>query len=250
MTTQIVKSSELARARAKLYQLLAAVYMKPPDADFLKLLGGWVSSSVGTEGASHLLSEPMRQSLTMLDSFFKEKRESSWEELEEAISAEFTKLFRGVKRSYSPLPPYESLYRDESRRVFDDTTVDVLREYRRYGLELTNSLRGEPPDHISFELEFMHLLCRQEAEAWDNDDDDEALRLLQAESEFMTEHLMTWLPKFCGEVRKHDRLGLFRCLADLTEGWLSFDYRQHLQAIDPPSSTARITEGYPEMESN
>ena len=74
----------------------------------------------------------------------------------------------------------------------------------------------------------MRLLCSQEAEAWKSDNEDEALRLLQAEREFLREHLMTWLPKFCDEVRKHDRLGLFRCLVDLTEGWVSFDYQQNL----------------------
>ena len=232
MTTQTVKSSELARARAKLYQLLAAVYIKPPDTDFLKLLVGWVSSSVGTEGASHLLSEPMRQSLTMLDGFFKEKRESSWEEIEKAISVEFTKLFRGVKRHYSPLPPYESLYRGESGCVFDDITVDVLREYRRYDLELTSSLNGEPPDHISFELEFMCFLCDREAEAWDKNDEEEASQLLLAERGFLEQHLMIWLPSLGGKIREYDRLGLFSGLAELTEGWISFDYQSYLQEIE------------------
>ncbi len=232
ITRQLTNTQELARARAKLYQLLVAVYIKPPDTDFLKLLVGWVSSSVGAKGASHLLSEPMRQSLTELDSFFKKKKESSWEELEKAISVEFTKLFRGVKRHYSPLPPYESLYRDESGRVFDDITVDVLREYRRYGLELTSSLSGEPPDHISFELEFMSFLCNREAEAWDKNDEDEALSFVQAQKEFLEEHLLAWLPSFRGKIREYDRLGLFHCLADLTEDWVSFDYQNYLQEIE------------------
>ena len=113
-------------------------------------------------------------------------------------------------------------------RVFGQLTVEGHREYRCFGFDLADGLNGEPPDHIAFELEFMHLLCSQEAEAWNKDDDDEALRFLEAEREFLKEHLVAWLPKFCGEDRKHDRLGLFRCLADLTEGWVTFDYRQHL----------------------
>ncbi len=59
-------------------------------------------------------------------------------------------------------------------------------------------------------------------------DGEEALRLLLAEREFLREHLLTWLPGFCSQIREHDRLGLFRGLADLTEGWVSFDYQQHL----------------------
>ncbi len=135
-----------------------------------------------------------------------------------------------MNQRYSPLPPYESLYRNGSGRVFDDVTVDVLREYRHHGLEVTNSLRGEPPDHISFELEFMSFLCNREAEARDKNDDEEASQLLLAEKDFLEEHLMTWLPGFCGKIREHDRLGLFRCLADLTESWVMFDYQQFLHS--------------------
>ena len=231
MIKQLLNAHNLAEARAKLYQLLAAVYTKSPDEDFLKLLAVWVSSSVRNEEASQLLSEPMRQSLAMLDSFFEEKSEGSWKELEEGVSVEFTRLFRAVKRRYSPLPPYESLYRGESARVFDDVTVDVLREYHRYGLELTSSLSGEPPDHISFELEFMSFLCNREVEAWDKDNEDEALGFAQAQKGFLAEHLLAWLPGFSDKIREYDQLGLFRGLADLTESWVTFDYQEHLQEI-------------------
>lgn len=228
MTGQLPNAQELAGARANLYQLLATVYARPPSLDFLRFLAGWVALVSEAGGPSQLLSQQMRHSLGMLDSFFKKIGENSWGELGETISVEFTKLFRGVKPHYSLPPPYESVYREESGRVFGELTVEVHREYRRFGFDLANGFSGEPPDHISFELEFMHLLCSQEAEAWEKDDEDEALRFLQAEKEFLRGHLMMWIPRFCSEVRKHDRLGLFRCLADLTEGWVSFDYQQHL----------------------
>ena len=244
MIRQLTDAQELAKARAKLYQLLATVYIRPPDQDFLRLLAGWVASSIKAEGPAQLLSEQMRHSLGMLDSFFKKMEENSREELERTISVEFTKLFRGVKPLYSPLPPYESVYREEAGRVFGELTFGVHQEYRRFGFELSHGFSGEPPDHISFELEFMHLLCSREAEAWANEDEDEALRLLQVEKEFLKEHLMEWVPKLCGEVRKHDRVGLFHALADLTEGWVTFDYQQHLQEVEPLSSAAEVTESY------
>ena len=105
-------------------------------------------------------------------------------------------------------------------------------EYRRFGLDLASELGGEPPDHISFELEFMRHLCRQEAEAWEKDDEDEALRFRRTEREFMTEHILTWLPQFCSKIREYASLDLFRGLADLTEGWITFDYQHHLQEVE------------------
>ncbi len=244
MIRQLPDAQELAEARAKLYRLLATVYIRPLSSDFLKFMAGWVASSIKAEGSSRLLSEQMRHGLGRLDSFFKKAGGNSGEELERTISVEFTRLFRGVKPLYSPPPPYESVYREETGRVFGELTFMVHQEYRRFGFDLLDSFSGEPPDHLSFELEFMHLLCSREAEAWAKEDEDEALRLLSAEQEFLREHLTKWVPKLCSEVRQHDRVGLFHGLADLTEGWVVFDYEQHLPEIEPPSSTARVTEEY------
>ncbi len=228
MTIRTIEPSELAEARANLYQLMSMVYLKPPTSDFLKLLAGWVSSAVENEGMSRLLSEPMKYSLATLDSFFKEKWQDSQDELLKALSVEFTRLFRGVKLNYSPLPPYESVYRSEGGLVFDEVSMEVKREYRKFGLDLANELHGEPPDHLSYELEFIRLMCNREAEAWQEDNEDEALKYVQVQREFLRGHLLTWLPRFCEEIRGRDRLGLFRGLADLTESWVIFDYQQFL----------------------
>ncbi len=241
MTTQAVNASQLAGARARVYQLLAAAYIRPHDRSFIGLMAGWVASQVENDSISPSLSEQMRRGLATMDAFFREADESSGEKLSEAISVEYTRLFRGVKSGYSPLPPYESVYREESGRVFTESTLELQREYRRFGVGLVSELQGEPPDHVSFELEFMYLLCSREARAWDKDDEDEALGLLRVEKEFSRKHLEAWLPKFCNKIREYDRLGFFRGLADLTEGWVAFDYQQHLQD-EPLSSAAEVTE--------
>ncbi len=240
MTKQLTDAYELAEARSKLYQLLAMVYAGPPSLDFLKFLAGWVASVNKDEEHSQLLSQQMRHSLSILDSFF--EKGNFGEELGETISVEFTRLFRGVKPHYSPPPPYESVYREESGSVFGESTVAVHQKYLHFGLGLPERVSGEPPDHVSFELEFMHHLCSKEAEAWDGGNKEEALEMMRAEEEFLREHLLAWLPKFSNKVREYDRFGFFCNLADLTEGWVAFDYQQHLQD-EPLSSTAGITEG-------
>lgn len=232
MIKQLLNAQNLAEARAKLYQLLATIYTRPPTSDFLKLLAEWAASLRATDSTSQLLSQQMRQGLAIMDDFFKRPGEESWDELVETLSVEFTRLFRGVKPYYSPLPPYESVYRSEEGRVFDEVSMEVKRVYRQFGLDLASEFYGEPPDHLSFELEFMHLMCNREAEAWEKDNEDEALRFRQTQKNFLGEHLLTWLPRFCGKIREYDRLGLFRSLADLTEGWVTFDYQEHLQQID------------------
>ncbi len=228
MINQLLHAQDLAEARAKLYQLLATIYAAPPTPDFLKLLAEWATILRATDTTAQPLSQQIRQGLAIMDDFFKRPREESWDELVETLSVEFTRLFRGVKPNYSPLPPYESVYRENPGRVFGELSIEVKRLYHHFGLDLASEFHGEPPDHLSFELEFMHLLCNREAEAWERDNEDEALRLVQVEEDFLKEHLLTWLARFCDKIREYDRLGLFRGLADLTEGWVNFDYQQFL----------------------
>ena len=136
MATSMVLSSELAKARAMLYQLLAAAYIRSPDLELLKLLVGWVVSQ--TEAKYQFDSEQISYGLATLDRFFKRIDQNSWEESEKEISIEFTRLFRGVKKEYSPPPPYESVCCEESGCVFSKRTMEVYRQFRSFGYNLTD----------------------------------------------------------------------------------------------------------------
>lgn len=222
-------AGELALSRARIYHLLGTAHIKPHDSDFLRLLAGWVAAQAG--GQFQLPSEQIKQGLLTLRHFFEKAGPDSEAKLEEVVATEFTRLLRGVKPLYSPLPPYESVYREEAGRVFSQSTSEVREVYRRFGFDLAERFGGEPPDHVSFELEFVGLLCGREAEAWRENDEDAACQYQLAERDFIAEHLQTWLPELCGEIRRHDRLRLFHGIADLTEGWVIFDYSENLQGL-------------------
>ncbi len=229
--TQQNEARELAKARARLYHLQAGLYSAPPEAKFLEFLAEWLHSHLNEESLSKWLSEPVKDSLGELDDFFAGVSEKSWEELEEIISVEHTRLFRGVKQHYSPPPPYESVYIEENGRVFGDVSIQVQGIYRQFGVDLINEMHGEPPDHLSFELEFMYALCEQEADAWKRGNEDEAHRLMLAQKQFLTEHLMAWLPAFRAKLKEFNRIGFFSGLVDLTESWAIFDYQEHLRDV-------------------
>lgn len=234
MIKQLSDARELAKARAQLYHLQASLYLASPEAKFLEFLAGWCRSQLDTDTFSQWLSEPVKDSLRKLDDFFSDFSGKSWEELEEIVSVEHTRLFRGVKQHYSPPPPYESVYMGENGRVFGDISIQVQGCYRRFGLDLITEMQGEPPDHLSFELEFMYSLCEQEADAWKSGDEDEAQKLMVAEKQFLTEHLMAWLPAFSSKLKEFNRISFFSGLVDLTESWAIFDYREHLRDVESP----------------
>ncbi len=70
----------------------------------------------------------------------------------EEVQAEYTRMFIS---SYPRLlcPPYESYYREGI--VYGNSSTATGEWYRKQGLDFT--LEGEPPDHLSVELEFLAI---------------------------------------------------------------------------------------------
>lgn len=192
------------------------IYIKPPSREWLYSLGEFFRDIRSAEA--------LGEGVEVMRSFLEDARKTGLDNLVTHISAEFTRLFRGVRLGYSPMPPYESAYREGI--CWGSSTFDVLAEYRRFGLTPESSLEGEPPDHISFELDFMRFLCNKEAEAWRRGDEGEAKRLLEAEESFLTNHILRWLSELCNKVREFDRLGFHRGWANITEGWIHVDLQQ------------------------
>lgn len=217
----LMEISRLTEVRSKIYEFISAVYITPPDGNFLKSVrdAAW---PYGALNALRELPKSIAHGLWMIDSIVNIPGRSV-EELRAKISVEFTRLFRGLRR-HGPPPPYESVYREGL--CWGESTTEVLAEYSRLGLTVRNEHKGEPPDHISFELDFMRFLCEKEAEAWRKDNSEEALMTLDGEKRFLSEHLSKWVGEFCGNIRRYDTLGFYQYWADVTEGWISFDLQQ------------------------
>lgn len=108
-------------------------------------------------------------------------------------------------------PPYESSYRSEKDPLKDVLMADVGGFYRALGLQP----RGELPDHVVSELEFMGLLCLQEARAMLKLDGEAAELVREVERKFMSDHLGRWVERFRDAIQKEARVSLYPLLADL-----------------------------------
>jgi TorA maturation chaperone TorD len=215
--------SELAEARSKIYGLLSSIYLKIPNRDFVKILVD-KNFNMHMVSLSHSANLPreMKDGVKIVEGFIERSKDKSLEELRNALAVEYARLFRGVKRFYSPPPPYESVYIDKGL-VMGESTVKVKKKYAEAGVSLTNNFKGEPPDHIGFELNFMRHLCSEEAGAWRRDLQNVALKYLDMESRFLHEHLTRWVPKFCDVVVDEAELDFYRGMAKITKGFISFD---------------------------
>lgn len=76
---------------------------------------------------------------------------------------------------------------------------EVVRFYEFFGYAPGERFAWQP-DHLSIELEFLHLLCVQEARAVD----DAAARPFQlAQGDFTARHPGAWLPQFAADAAAH-----------------------------------------------
>ncbi|NIN51945.1 MAG: hypothetical protein GTN80_06475 [Nitrososphaeria archaeon] len=219
--------SNLAKNRARVYHLLSLLYIRPPDKALLKTLKSWIHAVIESLRVYESLPNHMSKGLNSMYIFLEDMDDRSLE----FLSVEFTRLFRGLKPSKSPLPPYESLYRGE-KLVFGETTIEVYKKYRYFNLIPVDRFKGDPPDHIAFELDFMRFLCSKEGEAWNKGDRNEVLKLLNAERNFVREHLIKWIRKLCEKIKLFDATGFYKALADLTEGWIDIDHEQITTCIE------------------
>lgn len=204
-----------AERRAGVYGIIAAVYARPADRQLLEILGGWrfPEEMFSRQNVPALL----KTGLNALEAWFQEKGQQSSQELTEILAPEFTRLFRGIDRRASPPPPYESVYVDGGR-LYGPSTGKVGAKLEQFGLKAET---GEPPDHISLELELMRFLCTSEAAAWR--EHEQAAEWLREQSSFLNEHLLNWVPSFCDNVRKSDKTAFYKAFAGITEGWLEYE---------------------------
>lgn len=95
------------------------------------------------------------------------------------LQTDYTSLF---VNSYPTLlcPPYESFYREGS--VYGKAADEVVAIYQQHGLSY--EYEGEPPDHISVELDFL-------AETGDHD--------------FLV-RMQQWVPQFASRVKQSETL--------------------------------------------
>ena len=212
--TEMVQSG-LASSRARIYGILAVTYSKPVDDSQIDVFRhGWSTEAALSEGG---LPETMRRGLREVRAWLEQESSQPSRERLAALQTEFVRLFRGLVRGQSPLPPYESVYTDGGF-LYGPSTGQVISKYQQFHLKAESN---EPPDYLALELDFMRFLCEQEAEA--RADGQSAGHWLEEQRRFLEEHLCSWVPAFCENIRKYCDSRFYSGIVDVTEGWVWLD---------------------------
>ena len=210
--TESPELTEVLKAREVAYGLLARLFGEEPDPAFLLELHQrrvfdtflFAEASDAIQKGAQRVAASLAELETLGEAGF------------EALRSEYTRLFIGPTRL--PAPPWESAYLTEERLLFQESTLEVRRAYRKYGL-LPRNFPHEADDHISFELEFMARLCRLAQS------EDEAARgqVLADQAAFMHEHLQRWVPAYARDLEASASTSFYQGAASLLRGFLEAD---------------------------
>ncbi len=197
-----------------LFSLLGRALYNPPEKGWLDPL---IQEDIFTEVPFGAGQKETQRGQELLHDWAQAHAGGLGEESLKDLKADYTRLFVGAGKVLAP--PWESVYFNEDRMIFQEQTLDVRNWYLRFGLELEN-IHKEPDDHIGLELTFIAYLAELGAKALESEDDEKVERLNDAKRQFLSRHLLLWGSTWCALVVKHAKTEFYRGLGTLTMGAL------------------------------
>jgi TorA maturation chaperone TorD len=146
------------------------------------------------------------------------------------LAIDYARTFLGSGTdSYAAAYPMESIHTGRKRLAMQKARDEVLAIYRAYGLDRSESLK-DSEDHIGCELEFLGLLATRCAAALRAGNIDEADNIVKTLKNFMTDHIMNWVPKLTAQMRHFCKTEFYEGLSFITIGYLK-ETNKFLQEI-------------------
>ncbi len=181
---------ELPLARSILYDTLSLAFLYPEAAN-RKLLEE--KASEAAQAAEHMGWQELAQAAQGLANSVEGVSDAGF--LEQYIDI----FGHGVSKD---CPQYEGEYNESHIFLKSQTLAGLGAFYSAFGVEVNPELKDRL-DHISVELEFMHLLASKEAYAGLHGHGDDKVHLCrEAQESFLKEHLATWIKSYVRRVGK------------------------------------------------
>jgi TorA maturation chaperone TorD len=197
-----------------LFGLLGKILYAEPDKTWLQSL---VAQDVFAEIPFGEEKSESAKGLELLQKWSHESGASLSDISFDELRADYMRLFVGIGKVLAP--PWESVYFNDARMVFQVQTLQVRDWFHRYGVE-TEKLHQEPDDHIGLELTFLSHLAMLGLQAIDEKDDIKFEQVLEAQRQFLIEHPLKWVPEWCKLVGEKANTDFYRGLALLVRGTL------------------------------
>jgi putative dimethyl sulfoxide reductase chaperone len=208
------KLRETLLGESLLFGLLGRATYNPPEKSWLDSL---IQKDIFTEVPFGAAQSETQRGQEILHDWVQKNTGGLGEELIKDLKADYTHLFVGIGKVLAP--PWESVYFNEDRMIFQEQTLDVRNWYHRFGLELEN-IHKEPDDHIGLEMSFIAYLAELGGKLLEEKDDEKFVLLNDAKRQFLSDHLLLWGPAWCALIIEHAKTDYYRGLGHLTLGAL------------------------------
>ncbi len=203
-------------ARVETYKALAGCFF-PPDDHLPKN-----TENLATH-APTWVPEVNASTLTMLESLPRD------EQGREALRVEHARLFLGPFEVLAP--PFGAVYFHVNKMLSHESTDDAAERYREAGVAGAPD-GGNPPDHVTAELEFMYYLLFQEHAALCRDDASAVREWRDRRTDFFPIHLGAWGPLFADRVISFAQAPFYKHLGLVTKDILKAELRLTTGAVE------------------
>ncbi len=222
-----VALSERLIATYLAYRFLGEAFFEAPAVDLLEQLK---QDDLFADWPLDCTNDAMKAGLDTLQTFLQGWQVENFDE----VRRDFAHLFIGP----GPLlaPPWESVYRNEERLIFDKQTLQVRLLFRQFGM-VVPTVHHEPEDHFGLEMMFVAHLCQvaldgiRTGQAYQTD-----LALAGIDS-FFREHVSTWAHPFLADVKEAAKTPYYRGLSLLASGTIKHTMEAWLIEGDALAST-------------
>ncbi len=210
--------SLILESRAYNYLLFQSVFGSEPTAELVETLCGNATRealglfSFETNASYEAALAPVLQALDSLQEDFDNKLD--------ALRSEYTRLFVGPLELKAP--PWESIYANKQRTLFQQSTLDVRNAYRAQGL-LPAEYPSVADDHLALECAFLAQLGSRAQTACDNNDTEAVKTALDASKQFLEEHLLVWITDYSKDLSTAERADFYPLLAELALEFMKVD---------------------------
>lgn len=204
-----------AAARSRVYAFLAETFAEPDAATLARLK----ETLPATEAALALIgATESTRALAALGSEIGALSEAE-------LAAAHRRVF-GLGVS-GDCPPYEGEY--GQAHIFQKTQclADNAGFLRAFGLTASPAFKDRL-DHVSVELEFLHVLAAKEAYALAQGHGEERLSIVRdAARKYLKHHLGRWAPHFAARLEQKAQSGPYAALARLLSAFVAEETRAH-----------------------
>ena len=214
---ETVQLQETLKARAYALDILRHVFIEEPTLPFLKLLSNPDFLDIFPFKEDDLnIKEGLQEVTNYLNSEFFLSNEGF-----NQLHWDFTRLIVGPFEL--PAPPWESSYVRKDKLLFQQTTKEVEKFYKKFGFQIAEN-QLEASDHIGLEIDFIFHLNGLSIKHLE-ENGSLPIHLLKEQHRFYKLHLKRFYSDFAKNVMKHSTTPFYKGFAKVLNGYLALDYK-------------------------